>query len=53
MGDARWSGDVDSGRWHDSYIYGMVRSDWELAASTANKVPGSGPSGCRAETHSI
>lgn len=28
------------GQWRDGYIYGMVRSDWELAASTSNRAPG-------------
>ena len=27
------------GQWRDGYIYGMVRSDWELAASTVNPAP--------------
>lgn len=28
------------GQWRDGYIYGMVRRDWELSASTANEMPG-------------
>lgn len=28
------------GQWRDGYIYGMVRTDWERAASAANRASG-------------